>query len=415
MVWMTLFMGCRDELPPEKTDEATDADTDTDADADADADADTDSDADADTDADADADTDTDTIDSSARRWDCSGMDPADEAPLDSMVALTFDDGPDDEVTPQILDLLREFNAPATFFVLGERLDDPANWDVTDEIVADPLFELANHSYDHSDQMNLSMSDVAWQVDTTSALIASFDAELTRFRFPYGSSDCDTADLVRDRDLSVNGWHIDTADWCYAAAGIEGVCTREDYWRVPEEYEDDMLGFIMEQVLRYDGGVILFHDIHQYTADQLEDVLIALVEADMNFVALDDADAFPRLNGGEGYPFPFLGQACQVDVDRCWEIEYEAWCEPVAPFDSSSLDGICTLPCEGYCLDRDGSPTTFCAEVTAGVGQCTSRATGLNDDCDVLPGVEAHFVDRYVGDSSASAATVEACVPDHWL
>ena len=87
-------------------------------------------------------------LDNLDRRAHCSGMDPADPAPLGGWAAMTFDDGPDPEITPQILATLRKYNVPATFFVLGTHLDDPDNADLIAEMIADPLFELANHSYD---------------------------------------------------------------------------------------------------------------------------------------------------------------------------------------------------------------------------------------------------------------------------
>ena len=351
------------------------------------------------------------------RRYDCSGMDPADVTPLMGQVALTFDDGPNHLTTPAILETLREFQAPATFFVLGIELEDSRNWDVIDEIVEDPLFTLANHSYDHANQADLSLSAHRAQVDDTNDLIRSFGVEPEFFRFPYGSSNCDTADYVRSLDLRIAGWHIDTADWCYAAFGDVGECTRDDYWRIPEEYETDMLGFTMEQLERFDGGVVLYHDIHPYVADEMERTLQAMVDAGYTFVDLHDAGAFPNLNAGTPADLPFVGEACQTDNDLCWLVEYEAWCEPTDPNpDSTSTDGICTVPCEGYCLDRDGSPTTFCAEVApGGFGQCTSRSQSLNDCCDALPGTVSVDMDRWVGDSSASDSVQESCVPESWL
>lgn len=349
------------------------------------------------------------------RRYDCSGMDPADVTPLMGQVALTFDDGPNHLTTPDILETLREFQAPATFFVLGIELEDSRNWDVIEEIVDDPLFTLANHSYDHANQADLSLSAHRAQVDDTNDLIRSFGVEPEFFRFPYGSSNCDTADYVRSLDLRIAGWHIDTADWCYAAFGDVGECSRDDYWRVPEEYETDMLGFTMEQLDRFDGGVVLYHDIHPYVANELERTLQAMVDAGYTFVDLDDAGAFPNLNAGTPADLPFVGEACQTDNDLCWLVEYEAWCEPTDP-DGPGTDGICTVPCEGYCLDRDGSPTTFCAEVSpGGFGQCTSRTQSLNDCCEAIPGTISVDMDRWVGDSSASASVQESCVPESWL
>lgn len=62
-------------------------------------------------------------------------------------VALTFDDGPDPEVTPRVLDLLAEHGAPATFFAIGRRADRHSG--VVEEIVRRG-HRLENHTYDHA-------------------------------------------------------------------------------------------------------------------------------------------------------------------------------------------------------------------------------------------------------------------------
>lgn len=66
-------------------------------------------------------------------------------------IALTFDDGPDPAVTPQILDLLKSRDAKATFFVIGRHVE--AHPELARRIVADG-HELGNHTYAHSRMFN---------------------------------------------------------------------------------------------------------------------------------------------------------------------------------------------------------------------------------------------------------------------
>jgi peptidoglycan-N-acetylglucosamine deacetylase len=348
---------------------------------------------------------------SDLRRWDCSGMDPADPAPLGGNVILTFDDGPDPVDTPVILDILRGHGIPATFFVLGENLADPAAWSIAEDIVADPLFDLANHSWDHLDLADADTATVEAEIDDTTDLIETFGVTPTFFRFPYGDSTCGTHDLVTDRGLLVTGWHIDTADWCYAAGG--GICTNADYWRVPEEYEADMLGLSLEQIHRFDGGVVLFHDIHQFTANALEEFVTTLLDEGYRFTALTDTSVLPNLNAGTPADLPYLGEHCVLSDDDCWQVEHDAWCEPVDPSDPSNDHGICTLPCEGYCYDRDGAATTFCADV-GGAGQCVAWSDPINGFCSTLPGTVEADLDRFVGSSGAGDAVGTVCAPTHW-
>ncbi len=62
------------------------------------------------------------------------------------VIALTFDDGPDPEDTPKILDLLKQYHAHATFFVVGNKV--VRNPDILKREAAEG-HELANHTYSH--------------------------------------------------------------------------------------------------------------------------------------------------------------------------------------------------------------------------------------------------------------------------
>jgi peptidoglycan/xylan/chitin deacetylase (PgdA/CDA1 family) len=335
-------------------------------------------------------------------------MDPADPAPLGGHVFLTFDDGPNPATTPQALDVLRSYGVPATFLMLGENATDPAAAAIVDDILADPLFDIGNHTWDHQDLADLDLADAEAEMDDTTDALAGLGVTPTFFRFPYGDSTCATHDAATSRGYRVLGWHIDTADWCYAAG--DGVCTTADYWRVPEEYESDMVGLSMEQIRRFDGGIVLFHDIHAWTVDQLPAFIDAVLAEGFTFAAVDDASLLPNLNAGTPADLPWLGEPCSVSDDRCWEVEHAAWCEAVA---DGSDEGVCTLSCEGYCLDRDGAATTFCADA-GGAGQCIGRADPLNDDCAAVPGTVKRDLDRFVGASGAPDATVSVCAPSTW-
>ena len=61
-------------------------------------------------------------------------------------IALTFDDGPHPELTPVILDVLKEYNVNATFFVVGENVK--ANGDIVERIILDG-HEIGNHTFGH--------------------------------------------------------------------------------------------------------------------------------------------------------------------------------------------------------------------------------------------------------------------------
>ena len=344
-----------------------------------------------------------------AARDGCSGMDPHDPAPLGGRVALTFDDGPHPTRTPRILATLREYGVPATFFMLGVEAADPAVEAIIEDIAADPLFTIGNHSWGHPDLALMSLDDVRDEIDDTNQLLATFTGEIPRhFRFPYGDSTCATADLVRQELGQVpTGWHVDTADWCYAS---DGVCTRDEYWRIPPGHESDMIAYVLEQVRAFDGGVLLLHDIHAFTADSLEDLILTLQGDGFTFTSLDDASAFPRLVADDPYPFPWVGAPCDTEADTCWQVEWNAWCEPTGAPGVPPTAGLCVLPCEraSDCVDRDGSAPLACVDVD-GAGVCLAESTLVNGSCADYPG--AVEVER---PHWPSGGAVEVCLPHAW-
>ena len=103
--------------------------------------------------------------------------------------------------------------------------------------------------------------------------------------------------LARSKGYVVTGWHIDSADWCYAAGG--GTCSRSTFRYVPDPLRSNMLGYVLSQVHATNGGIILFHDIHANTADNLDAMLTALEADGFSFVRLDDQAVFPKLHTPE--------------------------------------------------------------------------------------------------------------------
>lgn len=110
---------------------------------------------------------------------------------------LTFDDGPSRNVTPQILDILKEENVPATFFVLGSRVD------LLPELVQREYNEghyIANHGYSHEySQIYASTDNVFGEYaqceNSIKNALGNPNYNSYLFRFPGGSSGGRYADL----------------------------------------------------------------------------------------------------------------------------------------------------------------------------------------------------------------------------
>jgi len=226
---------------------------------------------------------------------ECSGRRPADRTGFGGRVALTFDDGPDPSTTRVILATLRRHEAPATFFINGERVADERARELVREMVGDPLFMVGNHGFSHADLASLDPVEVEREVRATGEIIEGLGGRPRFFRFPFGKASCDTVATVRRLGYEVVGWHVNSADWCYDERN--GYCRpRRDHY-VPDPLRRDMAGFVSRQVNARGGGIVLFHEGLSITVAELDGILGRLKEQGVTFVALDDVAAFPRLNG----------------------------------------------------------------------------------------------------------------------
>ena len=133
-------------------------------------------------------------------------------------IALTFDDGPDQDFTPRILDVLETKHAPGAFFVIGENgLEHPQ---ILRRIAADG-FEIGNHSYTHPNLSEVSALGTNLELNATQRLIEAYTGRATRlFRAPYfGDAEPTTEDELRPAAIAqalgytIVGLHVDPGDW----------------------------------------------------------------------------------------------------------------------------------------------------------------------------------------------------------
>ncbi|HWO01219.1 MAG TPA: polysaccharide deacetylase family protein, partial [Blastocatellia bacterium] len=133
-------------------------------------------------------------------------------------IALTFDDGPDPEYTPQILDALKEAHAPATFFVIG--LNGELHPDLLKRELAEG-HEIGNHTFTHPNVATISETQFRLEIKATQVLFESVLGRKTvLFRPPFAEdAEPDTPDevppldLVNDLGYVVVGMLIDPKDW----------------------------------------------------------------------------------------------------------------------------------------------------------------------------------------------------------
>ena len=177
-------------------------------------------------------------------------------------VALTFDDGPDPNVTNQILDLLEKYHAKATFFMLGSRVQ---YYPSLVHDVHEAGHEIGNHTWNHPVLTKLSSAEVLEEYNSTQdAIAATLGVGATIFRPPYGATNARVGGLIPIP--SVN-WSIDTLDWKHRDA-------------------KKLLPAVQNHM--HNNAIILMHDIHQSTEDGLEGVLAYLQAEGYQFVTVSE-------------------------------------------------------------------------------------------------------------------------------
>lgn len=127
------------------------------------------------------------------------------------VVALTFDDGPDADITPKILDVLKQNNTKASFFFIGEKVIE--NKDVVKRAYADGNLVLS-HSFNHPDLSTKSESVIDKQMkDADTAIYNVIGKKPALMRPPYGNTNDLILKVAARNNLKIVIWSIDTLDW----------------------------------------------------------------------------------------------------------------------------------------------------------------------------------------------------------
>lgn len=126
-------------------------------------------------------------------------------------VALTFDDGPDDLVTPRVLDKLSEYGATATFFVLTDRARDrPA---LIERMIAEG-HEVALHCDRHDRLTTLPLGEVRSRLGAAKRELEQLTGrKVGHFRPPFGAQSLSTLTVARLLGFEIVGWGPYAEDW----------------------------------------------------------------------------------------------------------------------------------------------------------------------------------------------------------
>ena len=163
------------------------------------------------------------------------------------VLALTFDDGPHPELTPQLLDILRAEGIRATFYVIGRNVETYP--DIARRIVSEG-HEIANHTWSHPALPGVGAARLNKEIAQTSEVIQRVTGRRpTNMRPPYGAiNERVRQSLYKDHGLDVIMWSVDPLDWRRPGAQV-----------VRQRLVDGAAP----------GGILLAHDIHPGTIEAM--------------------------------------------------------------------------------------------------------------------------------------------------
>jgi peptidoglycan/xylan/chitin deacetylase (PgdA/CDA1 family) len=128
-----------------------------------------------------------------------------------SKIHLTFDDGPNHETTSRILDILKEHNEKAIFFLIGQKI---LEYPELVKRISDEGHTIGNHSYSHSNLFPLFRTKkVQEELEKTNTFIKEITGkDCTLFRPPFGVTNPNIAKAVNRLDMQTIGWSLRTLD-----------------------------------------------------------------------------------------------------------------------------------------------------------------------------------------------------------
>lgn len=184
----------------------------------------------------------------------------------EKQVYLTFDDGPSKNITPQILDVLKENDVKATFFVLGSRVD------LYPDLLKREYEEghyIANHGYSHQYSKIYESKDTTFQeyVDCENSIknaLGNSDYNTYLFRFPGGSNGGRYSSIKTEAKELFDSYGIAYTNWNCLTGDAEDKKTKEA---------------CIEEMINTKGNqnsiILLMHDANdkQQTLDALPEII----------------------------------------------------------------------------------------------------------------------------------------------
>lgn len=183
-----------------------------------------------------------------------------------SQIAITFDDGPHPTYTPQVLALLKQYNAKATFFCIGKNVE--AHPDLLKKIIKEGHI-VGNHSYTHSDFFGFfNTQQVLAELNKTNAIIKKYTGQdIQLFRPPFGVTNPSIKKALLQSSYISIGWNVRSLDTVIKNPA-------KIYHRITKNLKS--------------GDIILLHDTSSRTVETLEKLLIFLKQKQLKAVTVKE-------------------------------------------------------------------------------------------------------------------------------
>lgn len=178
---------------------------------------------------------------------------------------LTFDDGPNSIYHPLILDILKQYNVPATFFLVGQNAG--RDKDIAQRTTNEG-HKVGNHSLTHSFLPNLSQTTIIKELQTTKDILKPLynNQEIKMFRPPYGGVNGFVTKASQDLGMTLFLWDVDPRDWS-------------------EPTPDELVRRVISAT--NNGSDILLHSNHLATVKALPKIIEELQQKGYTFKTLD--------------------------------------------------------------------------------------------------------------------------------
>src|SRR4051812_26942630 len=173
------------------------------------------------------------------------------------MVAFTFDDGPNPNTTPDVIDALEKYDVPATFFIVTQRIVGKLGAKSRDVLARELSdgFMIGSHSVTHPNLGKANSDVLQHEIDGSLRTLAiQANRPIGMFRPPYGSMNRTGRARLKNLGLTEVQWSVDTMDWASHNA-------------------DRLRKRTVAMIFNQKGGVVLMHDVKPITAHTIALIL----------------------------------------------------------------------------------------------------------------------------------------------